>query len=233
MRAVRRLIQLGVFLFVVWFGFLFVFSQVYPVADRVREAAQLKMEEHHTTFLPLDQIPLSYQLSVIETEDRRFYEHFGIDIWGIGRSVFTNIQTDELSEGGSTITQQLVRNTLLTPSKTWQRKLKEMVLAVALERFMSKQEILDLYINVIYYGHGAYGAGEAAQVYFGKPLSSLSLPEWSLLAGLPNAPSVYDPYKSLKLAKERQWQVLTNLVDTGQISQQEAQTAFAAPLTLH
>jgi monofunctional glycosyltransferase len=216
----------------IWLLFLFTFSTIYPVADRVREAVQQQIAAHHSVLLTEKQIPKTFQLAMIETEDRRFYDHFGIDPIGIFRSILIDLQGDQFSEGGSTITQQLVRNTVLTQEKTLTRKLKEAVLAVALERFMSKQEIFDLYANVIYFGHGAYGAEQAAQVYFGKPLSALSLPQWAMLAGLPNAPSELDPFLHMKEAKTRQKEVLGNLVETRIITEQEADEAYQKNISL-
>jgi membrane peptidoglycan carboxypeptidase len=229
-KHIKRLIRWSFILFSLWSSFLFVFSTVYPAADYVRQAAKSEIAHHGERYLPLQQIPPLYQLATIETEDHRFFDHFGIDIWGIGRALLSDIQAGHLIEGGSTITQQLIRNTLLTPEKTVSRKVKEVVLAIALERFMSKKEILELYFNVIYFGHEAYGVDQAAKVYFGKPISSLSLAEWSLLAGLPQAPSDYDPYKDFRLAKDRQQEVLTNLVNVHVITEKKAEQAINQPL---
>ncbi|WP_052948007.1 transglycosylase domain-containing protein [Aneurinibacillus tyrosinisolvens] len=213
-------------------AFLFVFSTIYPVANRVREISNQKMIQNKSDFLPLQQIPKTFQMAIVDTEDRRFYSHFGVDPIGIVRSFFVDLEGNQVSEGGSTITQQLIRNTILTPEKTFTRKIKEAVLSVALDTFMSKDEILDLYVNVIYFGHGAYGAERAAQVYFGKPLSSLSLSEWSMLAGIPNAPSNLDPYSFMDRAKARQKEVLQHLVDAHYISQQVANAAYQQVLML-
>ncbi|GIM46943.1 hypothetical protein DNHGIG_24920 [Collibacillus ludicampi] len=168
----------------------FYFTEVFPIAANVRQAVHISVTEHESTYSTIDQIPLLFQKAVIDTEDRRFYQHFGIDLLGIARSIFVDLSARKPIEGGSTITQQLVRDTLLSQTKTLSRKAKEIVFAVALEQNMEKREILELYLNDVYFGHGAYGAAQAANVYFGKPLTSLSLPEWSLLAGLPNAPKI-------------------------------------------
>ncbi|BAU28316.1 transglycosylase [Aneurinibacillus soli] len=232
MRKINWGARLFLLCLLLWASFLFIFSNIYPVADVVREISNQKIIENKSRFLSLQQIPGAFQLAIIETEDRRFYSHFGIDPIGIVRSFFVDVQGDQLREGGSTITQQLIRNTILGPEKTFTRKIKEVVLSVALDSFMSKQEILDLYLNIIYFGHGAYGAGQAAQVYFGKSLSALSLPEWSLLAGLPNEPYNLDPYSFMNRAKERQKEVLQHLVDAHYISQQEADAAYQQKLVL-
>lgn len=200
----------------------------------VRQAVKINISKHDTTYSIKDvkQVPSLFLDAVVDTEDERFYRHIGIDLIGIGRSIWMDIRQGQLSEGGSTISQQLIRNTILTQEKTWQRKIKEMIFAVALERSMSKQEILQHYLNVVYFGHGAYGAEQAAHTYFGKSISELSLVEWSVLAGLPNAPSAYDPYKAKDLAKKRQRQVLSKLVKNNRITQQEADRTARKKLEL-
>jgi monofunctional glycosyltransferase len=232
MKILKRPLRLLLFIVGVWLLFLFTFSTIYPVADLVREAAHKQIAAHKSVYLSDQQIPRTFRLAMIETEDRRFYDHFGVDPIGIFRSIVIDLRGDQFSEGGSTITQQLVRNTILTPEKTLTRKIKEAVLAVALERFMNKQEIFDLYANVIYFGHGAYGAEQAAQVYFGKSLTSLSLPQWAMLAGLPNAPSELDPFQHMNQAKIRQKEVLSNLVETHFITEKEAEEAYQKKILL-
>lgn len=207
------------------------FSTVYPIAQYVRDDVRNSLAEHGGTYLPLKQIPIGFQLAVLSTEDRRFYSHPGIDLKGIGRSLYVNLEQGPV-QGGSTITQQLIRNTLLSQEQTLERKTKEMFLAVALETQMSKREILELYLNVIYFGDHAYGVDQAAKTYFGKPLSELSYPEWTLLAGLPNAPSVYNPYVNFDLSKQRQKEVLMNLVETHNLSEKEANAYLHTPLHL-
>jgi membrane peptidoglycan carboxypeptidase len=191
LKSIKRFIKLLIFFTALWLLFLFTFSTIYPIANKVNEAVAKQVAANNSIYLTQNKIPKLFENSIIQTEDTRFYSHFGIDLIGIGRSIWTDAIKGQLSQGGSTITQQLVRNTILSPDKTFSRKLKEIVLAIALDHFMSKYQILEDYLNVIYFGHGAYGAEQAAETYFGKPLNSLSLAEWSLLAGLPNAPSDY------------------------------------------
>src|SRR5437763_9453752 len=146
-------------------------------------------------FVPLAQIPQSLRDAVIATEDRRFYSHWGVDPIGIARAVLQNYRRGRIVEGGSTITQQLAKVLFLTPDKSLGRKLREAVLALELERRYSKDRILEMYLNHVYFGQGAYGVEAAARSYFGTPGAELSLREAALLAGLPRAPSSYSPFE--------------------------------------
>ena len=145
-------------------------------------------------FVPLAQVPQSLRDAIIATEDRRFYSHWGVDPIGIARAVYQNYRRGRIVEGGSTITQQLTKLLFLTPDKSLDRKMKEAVLALELERRYTKDRILEMYLNQIYFGHGAYGVEAAARTYFGKSVSELSVREAALLAGLPRAPSSYSPF---------------------------------------
>jgi penicillin-binding protein 1A len=152
------------------------------------------------TYVELKDIPKNLRRATVAIEDSRFYSHSGVDPRGIARAIWRDVKAGRLAEGGSTITQQLVRNVCLSNRKTFERKVDELVLAIKVERKLSKEEILELYLNQIYYGRGAYGVEAASQAYFGKPVSELDLPESALIAGLPKAPSSYagDPGKALK-----------------------------------
>src|SRR2546426_848925 len=145
--------------------------------------------------VPLAQIPQSLRDAILATEDRRFYSHWGIDPIGVARALVQNYRRGRFVEGGSTITQQLTKVLFLTPDKSLERKLKEAVLALELERRYSKTRILEMYLNQVYFGHGAYGVEAAARTYFGKSVSELTLQEAALLAGLPPAPSSYSPFE--------------------------------------
>jgi penicillin-binding protein 1A len=162
--------------------------------------------------VPISKIPKNLQQAFIAAEDARFYQHIGIDPRGIIRAVWANITNHGVSEGGSTITQQLAKNALLTQEQTLKRKIQEAVLALQIERQYSKSEILELYLNQIYFGQGAYGVQAAAQVYFGKNVEDLDLAECAMLAGIPKSPNYYSPTNNLKAAKERQNTVLEQLV---------------------
>lgn len=196
----------------------------------LKSAVQAKIDKQNYT--RLRDIPLITQQAIIAVEDNRFYRHLGFDIEGIARATLVNIQTGELQEGASTITQQLVKNLFLTQEKTWGRKAEEVVLAVDMEMRYSKEEILELYLNTIYFGSGAQGIGKAAKVYFGKSPANLNLPESAMLAGLPNAPSLYSPYVDYTAAKQRQSVVLAAMVRYGYIGPTMAQEAKDIALRL-
>src|SRR5206468_1061722 len=154
-------------------------------------------------FVPLAQIPKALQDAVIATEDARFYSHHGVDPTGIARAIYQNWRRGRIVEGGSTITQQLAKVLFLTPDKSLERKLKEAVLALLLERRYSKDRILELYLNQIYFGQGAFGVEAAARTFFGKSIGELTLAESALLAGLPTAPATYSPFDHPDAAKRR------------------------------
>ena len=172
--------------------------------------------------IPLEEVPGVVINAFVAAEDAQFFSHKGIDLQGIIRAAIKNFQAGRFVQGGSTITQQVAKSLLLTPERKLSRKVRELILAMRLEKNLSKKEILYLYLNEIYLGHGAYGVEAAAQNYFGKRASELNLAEASMLAGLPQAPSRYSPLLSPTLAKERQIYVLKQMVDSGYISKREA-----------
>jgi penicillin-binding protein 1A len=180
--------------------------------------------------VPLSQIPRHLINATIATEDRSFYQHWGVDLWGIGRAALTDIMHLRRAQGGSTITQQLARNLFLTHERTFTRKLKEIGLAIEIERNYSKDQILEMYFNQIYFGEGAYGVEAAAKTYFNKPVRSLTLPQCALLAGLPANPSLYSPRRRPNAARARREKVLRNMRVTKAITQVEFQNSVGAPL---
>ena len=166
----------------------------------------------------------------LASEDSGFYEHSGIDIWGIVRAAIKNLKAGTIVQGGSTITQQVIKSLLLTPERSYKRKMKEAILAYRLEKYLSKKEILTIYLNEIYLGQGAYGVEAAAREYFAKHASELSLAEAAVLAGLPKAPSRYNPYRHPEMAKERQEYVLKQLLNLGWIEEEAYRRALEQPL---
>jgi penicillin-binding protein 1A len=181
--------------------------------------------------VPLEQVPRSLVDAVIAIEDRRFYEHNGVDYGGIFRALFKNVDVGGIAQGGSTITQQLVKNTMSTNrERDVKTKVREATLAIRLEREMSKDEILERYLNVIYFGNGAYGVQAAAERYFNKPLQELSIAESALLAGIIQSPAALDPVTHPDLAARRRAEVLAAMVETGKITEQEAAEARSVPL---
>jgi len=183
-------------------------------------------------FVSLAQIPKTLRDAIIATEDARFYSHHGVDPTGIARAVYQNFRRGRIVEGGSTITQQLAKVLFLTPDKSLERKLKEAVLALELERRYSKDRILEMYLNQIYFGHGAFGVEAAARTFYGKGVSELSLPECTLLAGLPKAPTTYSPFEHPEAAKRRRATVLSRMVDVGAIASPLAKKTADSPLGL-
>lgn len=182
--------------------------------------------------VPLSEIPESMQHAVIAIEDKDFYKHNGFSIEGIGRALFANIREEEIAQGGSTITQQLVKNTLLTPDKNLLRKYQELVLALEIERRYSKEEILEMYLNTVYFGEGAYGVQNAAEAYFSKDASELTLEESAMLAGILPAPSAYSPLTGNRdFAIRRQRLVLDLMQQQEYITEEEYQQARTTELT--
>ena len=187
-----------------------------PLLDRV---SSITSTEH---FVKYDDLSKNYINAVIATEDHRYYDHGPVDYIGILRAIFVNVKSKELNEGGSTITQQVAKNVILSQEASLSRKLAEIFGAYDLEKHYSKNEILEIYVNTAYFGDGYYGIYEASHGYYNKDPKDLSLDEASMLAGVPNAPSVYAPTVNPDLAKKRQKHVLNKMVEYGYISEQEA-----------
>jgi len=184
-------------------------------------------EGHYHVSLRLDQMGKYAPAATLAAEDRNFYSHGGVDIGSTLRALWVDVTSGGLNEGGSTITQQLVKIQLLTPQKSFERKLHEMVLAVALEQRFSKDQILTMYMNRVYYGHGAYGIGAAARTYFTKDAKDLTPAQAAFLAGLVQAPSAYNPQTHYDLARERELYVLQGMVGTNALSAADADKAVA------
>lgn len=178
----------------------------------------------------LEDIPQKLIEAVLATEDSRFYQHHGLDPIGIGRAVMVALTSGGASQGASTITQQLARNFFLTPERSLIRKAKETILAIDIENTLTKNEILELYLNKIYLGYRAYGVAAAAKTYFGKELNQLTLSEMAVIAGLPKAPSTMNPLYSLKRATDRRNVVLGRMLELKYITQDEYQTALNEPI---
>lgn len=188
--------------------------------------------EERRTVIPFNEIPSNVRSATIAAEDEHFYQHAGLDWHGIVRALLKNIASGDISQGGSTITQQLVKKALLSDERTFTRKIKEAILAILIERRYSKDEILGLYLNQIPYGSNAYGIAAAAQTYFAKPAGDLNLAETAVLVALPKAPSYYSPYGNHKdeLLARKDW-ILGRMAELGYISASDAKTAKAYPLT--
>ena len=188
------------------------------------------VSRENRTLVPLSAMPELLSQAFVAAEDSRFYQHSGVDAWSIIRALLHNIRAGERGQGGSTITQQVARALLLTPEKTYTRKIKEAILAYKIDNALSKEEILHIYLNQIYLGSSAYGVEAAAQIYFNKRVQDLDLAEMALLAGLPQAPSRYSPFRNFKLAKNRQLYVLNRMAEEGYITKTAAQKAYEKAL---
>ncbi len=187
--------------------------------------------EKKRTPVSIEDVPLQLKNAITAAEDNRFYKHPGVDWVGLTRAFIELLRTGEKRQGGSTITMQVARNFFLTREKTYLRKLTEILLAIQIERELDKEQVLELYINKIFLGQRAYGFAAAAQVYYGKELEQLSLAELAMLAGLPKAPSLYNPVRDPVQAKARRSYVLSRMVADGHISQEEFRLADSSPVT--
>lgn len=206
-----------------------------PVVSTVYSDDNQKIGEFYKErriVVPISRIPQMLKEAFIAAEDSRFYTHPGIDIIGIFRAFLKNIEAGGVVQGGSTITQQVTKSFLLTPERSYTRKIKEAILAYRIDKAFSKDEILFLYLNQIYLGHGAYGIEAASENYFGKSVNELNLAECAMLAGLPQAPTKYSPFRYPEKAKQRQAYVLNRMVADGYITDAQAATAAQQPMDI-
>lgn len=203
-------------------GYIF-YKNTVKTANLEDKVKQIRQSE---SFIPISEIPEDYINAVIAVEDHRFKEHGAIDVIAIGRAISSDVKNKELVEGGSTITQQVVKNLYYmeddTKNDSLDRKISEIIIGVQLEKKYSKDEILELYANNIYFGDGYYCIKDAAEGYFGKLPSEMNLYECTLLAGIPNAPSVYSPNVNPELSKQRQAKVIRSMVKYGYLTQEKA-----------
>ena len=204
-------------------------TQVYSADEHLIKTFQT----FHYEQVSIEQIPKYLKDAIISTEDKNFYSHSGYDILGIVRSAIVNVINKKASQGASTITQQLARVLFLSNEKTITRKLKEIQVAARIEKTISKDKILEMYLNNVYLGSGAYGVGAAASTYFNKELSQLTLAESALIAGLPQAPSVYSPYKNMKLAEKRRNKVLKRMYIMKTINKKQYEAALKEKIVLN
>ena len=202
--------------------------------ERLRSIKQAVNEEmlDKEHYVVLDDIPLSLRRAIIAVEDSHFYDHSGFDLTGIARAAIVNFEAGHIEEGGSTITQQLVKNLFLSQEQSFTRKAEELLLALDMERNFTKDEILELYFNTIYFGSNFYGIYDASKGYFGVEPTDLTIAESAMLAGLPNAPSVYSPYVDYMLAKKRQLVVIDAMVKANILTSSEAEKVKIDTITL-
>ena len=207
-----------------------------PASSHIYDSAGNEIAIIHATEnrvpVKIEQIPVNLLNAFVAIEDNRFYEHKGVDFRGLARAAYTNLIRGEIAEGGSTITQQLAKNAYLTQERTIKRKIQEVFLALQLEKQYTKQEILELYLNQIYFGQGAYGVQAASKTYFGKNVEDLTLGECAMLAGIPKSPNYYSPFNNINAAIERRDTVLDQMVNFGYINYSQCYDAKKAEVVL-
>ena len=251
--TIKRLLVLGIFFLcvglVAWlFWTAYVLVRDLPDPGRITErdvvestkiydrTGKILLYEIHgeekRTLISLNSLPDTVKFATIAAEDLHFYEHIGVDVRGIARAFLKNLTRGNIIQGGSTITQQLIKNSILTSERTYTRKIKEVLLAIMLERKYSKDEILELYLNQIPYGSNAYGIAAAAETFFNKEAKTLTLEEVALLAALPKAPTYYSPYGSHKeeLFQRKDW-IMRRMEESGLVTREVAEIALRAPLS--
>ena len=199
-------------------------------SDQDKLIAELYLEKR--IMVPLSKIPVQLKQAALAVEDANFYRHIGIDPKSIFRAFLTNMKAGRVVEGGSTITQQLSKTLFLSRERSLIRKIKEAILSIRLELVFTKNEILEMYLNQIYYGHGSYGVEAAARTYFGKNVQNLTLDEVALIAGLPKSPNSYSPYRNPKRARSRRNHVIRRMAQEGFIKRDEATLAIKRTLSL-
>ncbi len=224
MKFIRRLFFAIILLIIIVLSVVFLIGHSYyskalkekPLITRVDEIVS------KDNFVKFEDMSSYYRNAVISVEDHRFYDHGPVDFIAIARATFTNLKNMEFREGGSTITQQVAKNIVLSQEKSWIRKIAEIFAAYDMEKNYSKREIFELYVNTSYFGDGYYGIYQASYGYYNKSPKDLNLDESSMLAGVPNAPSVYAPTVNPDLAKKRQYHVLNSMLEYGYITKDEA-----------
>ncbi|WNB91431.1 PBP1A family penicillin-binding protein [Bacillus sp. NEB1478] len=245
----KSLIALGILvgsLIIGFFAYLFIImagDYVIDEKDLVMDSATIlvnekgekitKIYDKNRELVSINDIPKHVQEAFVATEDTRFYEHHGIDIRAIGRAIYKDILAGSKVEGGSTLTQQLTKNVFLSHEKSWLRKTKEAIIAINLERRYSKDKILEMYLNQIYFGHGAYGIQAAAKTYFNKDVNELTIEEGAMLAGLPKAPSYYSPIQHPEAAKKRRDLVLSLMEKQNYLTPSETVRAQGKTIALN
>ena len=224
MKWIKRILIFVIIAVIIIIGiFTFLGYQKYQSALKEMPLSEkIASIEARKNYVKLDDISQIFLNAIVSIEDNRFYEHGSIDIISIGRAIIENIKEQDFVQGGSTITQQLAKNMYFTQDKDFTRKIDELFMAIEIENNYSKDKILELYTNTTYFGEGYYGVRSASKGYFKKEPIDMTLYEATLLAGIPNAPSIYAPTKNLNLAEQRQKYVINSMLENGKISQEDA-----------
>lgn len=207
-------------------------SETSEAYDKDGNKISVMKGEKDVYYIAFDDIPQYAKDAIISIEDKKFYEHHGVDYQAIMRAAISYLKNKKITQGGSTITQQLARNIFLSQDKTWERKVEEIFVATELEKKYSKQQILEFYLNNVYFANGVYGIGAASKYYFSKNLSDLSLAQITYLCAIPNRPTYYDPILYPDHTKTRQDKILKNMLEDQKISQDSYDSAVAETITL-
>lgn len=229
MKVIKKIVLFFVLIIVISLGYLTykgykMYDDAISKIDIETKVITIQSDKDYVYF---EYLPDDYITAVIDVEDHRFYNHNGLDFISIVRSLINNIKAKEIVEGGSTITQQLAKNMYFTQEQKFERKIAEIFLVYDLEEKYEKEEIFELYVNTSYFGDGYYGIGQAAKGYLDKDAKDMTLLESTLLAGIPNAPSVYAPTKNPDLAIARQKQVIRKMVNQGDLTEEEAEKLYS------
>lgn len=224
MKFIKKLFIAILILIILAISIIFLIGHSYYTKALKEQPLFSRIEEITTkeNYVKFEDMSSNYRNAVISVEDHRYYDHGPVDFIAIGRAFFTNIKSGKLREGGSTITQQVAKNVVFTQEASWIRKIAEIFAAYDLEKNYSKKEIFEIYVNTSYFGDGYYGIYEASNGYYKKLPKDLNLDESSMLAGVPNAPSVYAPTVNPDLAKKRQYHVINKMLEYGYITKDEA-----------
>lgn len=224
MKFIRKLLFAIILLVIILISIILLTGRIYYINALKTQPLITRVDAitNKENFVKFEDMSADYRNAVISVEDHRFYDHGPIDLIAIGRAIVTNVKKGELQEGGSTITQQVAKNIVFSQDKSWVRKVGEIFAAYDLEKNYSKKEIFELYVNTAYFGDGYYGIYDASYGYYNKTPKDLNLDESSMLAGVPNAPSVYAPTVNPTLAKKRQYHVLNTMLEYGYITKEQA-----------
>lgn len=227
-KLIRNIILLAILIIIIIVGLITYkgYSMYETALEKISLQDKITLIKQDSNYIKFSDIPKNLINATISIEDRRFYSHDGMDIISLARAIYINISKKSIEQGGSTITQQLAKNMYFTQEQEFSRKIAEAFMAFEIEKIYSKDEILELYLNTIYYGDGNYGIYEASKAYFNKLPKDLNLYECTLLAGVPNAPSIYAPTINADLCSQRQNQVISSMVDNEYISEEEAKDLY-------
>lgn len=231
-KVIKFFVFIAALLALFLYGIKFFYTHLDPMKPKLNQRVEAVEKQYGVQPIPFKAIPKTYRQAVIDTEDRRFSWDPGIDPIGIIRSVGVDLAKSRYAQGGSTITQQVVDNTFLERDKSLSYKIKQTIYAIGIYDTFPKDDVFEIYANIIYFGHGAYGLVNASETYFGKKPDELNDGELTMLAGIPNSPNLFDPIKHYSYSRKRQAAVVQNMVEVGDLTPQEAEQVLKEPIRL-